>query len=622
MAAKYYLLYSVQVDGTSSAPSSTLQLYTDSYGTPEATGTIVGVWSGTGPGLTAIQVDGVYKANKTSWTETMSGGSPMDVEVSGAGTAAAKIVINYQGNEIVFDATALELSQSSQWPAYFEYNKNGVLCSEQSAGYTSSLSTATAVSADSIRLAGTLDPAADYYIFRWYAASDPNTILGSMRLTGTTAEVFPVTIVGLSPGTSYKFEIVSVGAKGESVSTAIAGTTSAAAQLSAPSITISATDNEAVKELTINDVTGAGSFVIEVAPGDDFTDEGVIELTATNDEGATVYLREWPESDGSIYSVRVKAIAGSVAYTDSNWSAEESVTINKNAEPETSDAVIPMYSNIALYAEPSATNHLVTLAKVEGMIDAALEDFDTVVTSIGGLDGDVTITQLYDAAVTDGKIIRHATSANPNVNNLSVIKSSSTDAQIATAKAVYWYVEKTRSALASSIGGHYHSYLYDASGSYVVAAPSLDADATIVVDTVLGDEFNSATTYQAGAVVVSEGSLYQNTSGETSAGNRDFQRKFSKVTLVDLIESAAANSAGAARYETEFYGADLDSNHQIVITHNLGKQFVVVQLVDITSGTGNLVVSGQVKLTSENSATVTLSSGVSGSAHFKVIVLG
>ena len=30
MAAKYYLLYSVQVDGNSGAPSSSLQLYTDS----------------------------------------------------------------------------------------------------------------------------------------------------------------------------------------------------------------------------------------------------------------------------------------------------------------------------------------------------------------------------------------------------------------------------------------------------------------------------------------------------------------------------------------------------------------------------------------------------------------
>ena len=56
MAAKYYLLYSVQADGNSGAPSSSLQLYTDSYGTPEATGTVLGVYSGAGPDLAAALV--------------------------------------------------------------------------------------------------------------------------------------------------------------------------------------------------------------------------------------------------------------------------------------------------------------------------------------------------------------------------------------------------------------------------------------------------------------------------------------------------------------------------------------------------------------------------------------
>ncbi|MBO7707071.1 MAG: hypothetical protein J6S42_00150, partial [Thermoguttaceae bacterium] len=155
MAAKYYLLYSVQVDGTSGAPSSSLQLYTDRYGTPEATGTGLGVWSGAGPGLVAALIDGVYRANKTSWTETMSGGSgPLDVEVSGAGTAAAVIRLTYGGRELAFDASALELAQSAAYPARFTYNPNGILAGELADGYSSSLASASAVAADGIRLTG------------------------------------------------------------------------------------------------------------------------------------------------------------------------------------------------------------------------------------------------------------------------------------------------------------------------------------------------------------------------------------------------------------------------------------------------------------------------------------
>ena len=623
MAKQKYVLYKVSV-GANGTPQSQLTLYEDSYGTPDATGTVLGSWTGAGPNLTAVLIDGVYRPNKTSWTETLSGNSgPLDVEVSGAGTGAAVIRLTYGGADLAFDASSLELAQSASYPAYFTYNQNEIIVSPLSGDYTSSLTSATALGPDSLRIVGVLDPAADRYVLRWRPTSDPSAEPTTSNLAGTTAEVFPVVIVGLAPSTSYTFDILSIGAHGESTSSAITGTTSAPTQLSAPAITVSSTESASVKQLVIGNVTGAGTFKIQIAPGSNFSDAGVIELTATNRSGATVLISEWPESSRSLYSIRVKSIAANANYADSSWSEDETVSVDTDAEPEADTAEIPLYSNIRLLAVPSDDNHLITVAKAEAMIDEALSDFETVVTSIGGLSGTVTITQLYNAAVTDGKIVQHSTTANPNVNNLSVITSSSTDSQIPSAKAVYHYVNNTKNSLNSLISSHYHTYLYTPDGSALLSAPGLEEDGTIVADVALADTFDSATTYQDGAVVSSEGFLYKNTSGGTSQGNRDFQRKWTKVTVAELVSgSSPAPTGGAARYETDFYGADLDANHQIVITHNLDQQFVVVQLVDISTGSGNPVIGAQTELTSANTATLTLSSALPAASHIKVIVLG
>ena len=50
---------------------------------------------------------------------------------------------------------------------------------------------------------------------------------------------------------------------------------------------------------------------------------------------------------------------------------------------------------------------------------------------------------------------------------------------------------------------------------------------------------------------------------------------------------------GSDRYETEFLGADLDADCAIEISHGLGEQYVFVQVIDLTEGSGNLVVAAQ-----------------------------
>ena len=616
MAAKYYLLYSVQVDGNSGAPSSSLQLYTDSYGTPEATGTVLGVWSGAGPNLAAALVDGVYKANKTSWTETMSGGGgPLDVEVSGAGTAAAAIRLTYGGRELAFDASALELAQSAAYPARFTYNQNGVLAGELADGYSSSLTSAAAAGADGMRLTGVLDPAADRYVLRWRAAAEPDSAAGTMNLAGTTAEVFPIEIYGLEPETAYSFELVSIGARGESVSAAVSGTTGSPVPLAAPQLQVLDTDSAGVKQAVLADVAGAAYFDLEIAPGGDFT--GPAEtVRVTNSGGARVFLRDWPESASGTYGVRARSVSGSAVYADSAWG--EAVSVEAGAgQPDLSDPEMTVYSNIAIRAVPSGPDHAATVSKVSEMISGAV---GTVVNSVGGCSGTVTMAQLAARAADENILVCHSSGSAPNVNNLSVITASSTDAQVPSARAVYHCVQNLRGTLTSLISGHYHSYLCTPDGGAVLAAPALGEDGTIVPDTALAGAFDSAATYPDGAVVSSEGYLYRNTSGGTSAGNRDFQRKWTKVTAAELIAEAAQSGGDAGgRYETAFYGADLDQNMSIVIGHNLGRRYVFVELIDL-SGAEPVAISARTAFLTENTLKLTFSEALPAAGEVKVLV--
>lgn len=101
MASQYYIQY------VTSENSSSLILYVDSYGTPEATGSVLGVWQGSGPGVEWSNGE----PNTRKWTEKLSGAfGETTVKVWNAGGNDALISVMYQDNEIFFDAASLSFN--------------------------------------------------------------------------------------------------------------------------------------------------------------------------------------------------------------------------------------------------------------------------------------------------------------------------------------------------------------------------------------------------------------------------------------------------------------------------------------------------------------------------------
>ena len=625
MASQLYAVYSVLVNPTTGAVSSLLNLYTDEYGTPAETGTLVRSYTGGGPNLLASLVDGTYKPNLTEWSEEMTdtgGGDPVTVNVTGAGTAAALVTFTLDGRLRCFPASVFVLARSAPYPDLYTFNADGEPAAESASGYSSAITAATALSAVAVEVSGRLDTGAESHVLRYRTGS--SGAWTEIPLAGTDSEVFPVRIYGLAPETAYTLEIVSAGPRGTSVSEPATVTTGAPAALAAPSFQVLAAESGGVKRVVIADLAGASSFEIETAAGGVWSGN-TERVLVSNRSGAEVFLRQWPESEGTAYAVRVRALAGSAAFTDSPWSEPQNVTVEAESgggdDAAESDAALTVYANIAIEAEPNAPNHVVTLSKASALISDAVAGIGTTVSSVAGYTGAVTIAQILAKAQTDRQLIVHSSAAAPNTGNQSVITSSATDNQLATARAVYYYVQNTRTSLNALISGHNHSYLYGADGASILAAPELEEDATIVPETVIAGLFDPSVTYQAGAVVTDAGYLYRNTSGGTSAGNRDFARKWEKVTVAELVALAAAASGGA-RYETEFYGADLDENYSIEIAHQLGVQFVSVEVIDITSGSGNPVTAAQVNLTSSSVCRLTFSAALPNNRRMKVVVRG
>ncbi|MBR5416154.1 MAG: hypothetical protein IK105_09495 [Thermoguttaceae bacterium] len=472
---------------------------------------------------------------------------------------------------------------------------------------------ATALGADRVSVEGTLDPAAESYALRWRTDAAPNDV-DQIALTGPAESVFPVVVTGLVPETTYRFEIVSAGARGESVSAAVSATTPAAPQLAVPTFEIFDADAAGVKRAEIADVAGAAYFELQIAAGDGFS--GAETLRVTNSGGARVFLRDWPESESGTYSVRVRAASGSNAYSDSAWSEAAAVEIGPGEGGDAESAAeMAVYSNLAIYAAPSAPYHAATVSKVSELISGAV---GAVVNTVGGLSGTVTCAQLASAAAEEGVLVVHSTGAAPNPNNTPVITASSTDAQVPSAKAVYYYVQNVRGRLAASLAEHQHTFLCAWGSERIVAAPALDEDGTIVPDAALAPAFDAGETYLPDAVVASEGYLYRNTSGTASTGNADFARKWTKTTAAELIARAAQSAGG--RYTADFFGADLDEERSIEITHNLGERYVSVELIDMTAGAGAPVIGALVSLTSDDALKLTFSEGLPAAGRYKAVV--
>ena len=72
-----------------------------------------------------------------------------------------------------------------------------------------------------------------------------------------------------------------------------------------------------------------------------------------------------------------------------------------------------------------------------------------------------------------------------------MITGSSTDAQVPSAKAVYYYVQNVRGRLAASLAEHQHTYLCAWGSERIVAAPAVDEDGTIVPDAALAPAFDA-----------------------------------------------------------------------------------------------------------------------------------
>jgi hypothetical protein len=616
MASQFYLVYSVLVDEVTGTPSSLLHLYTDENGTPLETGTLVKTFAGTGPGLSAVLVDGTYKPNKTAWTDEMSAaGESLAVNVTDAGSEHALIRFLHDGESLCFPVPEYRFAQSESYLAFFTYNREGAAAAATSLGYTSAITAVTPLGADALRVEGWLDAAASSHVLRRRMVGEPQTYVDT-PLFAEADDTFSVQIVALAPDSEYSFEIVSTGTRGSSTSPTVTGRTGVAAPLAVPTFAIENTENAAVKKVVIADVPAASAFDAQIAADGDF-DGAPLTLRVTNNGGAELYIRQWPESESDLYAIRVKSVSGVDGHTDSAWSDSQETSIG-GGSVTASGAEIPFYANIAVHAEPSAPEHAATLGKVNDLLAEAVDGFGTVVHSVAGYTGTVTVPQILVGAAEENLLVNHNSGPLGNLNDESMITAESLDNQLASAKAIYHYVQNVRAALSGQLGAHYHSYLYTDNGQTVLSTPALDDEATIVPDIALADPFDPAVTYEADAVVVLEGYLYRNTSGTSSTGNRDFTRKWTKTTASALM--AASTGSGSDRYETEFLGADLDADCAIEISHGLGEQYVFVQVIDLTEGSGNLVVAAQINLTDTSKLQLKFSESLPASSRFKVIV--
>lgn len=117
MALQYYLQYKVAQSGNSS-----LNFISDKYGTPNGTGTVLGSWTGNGPGIEWN--NGV--PNKRTWSEELTGNSNATVNVWNAGTNKALIGFNYEGTDYYFDATKYDFSPTG-FNTHNEYTMDSFL---------------------------------------------------------------------------------------------------------------------------------------------------------------------------------------------------------------------------------------------------------------------------------------------------------------------------------------------------------------------------------------------------------------------------------------------------------------------------------------------------------------
>lgn len=614
MAAQYYLMYSVSLGGQGEQVSS-LTLYSDENGTPESTGTKLLERTGVnGVNLKANLVNNRYQANKTGWTDTFAsaGGEEIEVEVRNAGTPNAVIRVPYNSETLVFDAGEFELVPSAESPAFYTFNGSETpLCAPVSAkSYAASLTGAESTDAVSIEVSGSADTAADRAVLKY--GTDP-ALTSSREITlPNTGTPFPVTVTGLTPSTTYYFKLVLTGPLGTAESAVVSAATPAPAQLDAPEIQISDTDYDSVKKVTIANVENAAFFDIEYDLSGGFDSEPKTARVA-NRGGAEFYARDL-EPGETVY-FRVKSAAGDPRYADSDWSQTEEAEIGEGEDIPAETAELRFRSNIYLDAEPTHEKHAVTVGKVHELLSEAVSGIGSVVHSIAGYSGTVTAAQFLAGAASESKLIAHGSQ---NINNIPQITENASDDQLATAKAIYHFVRNAETSLNQRLSAHSHTYLYAADGESVLASPNLDGEAAIVPDTALGSYFDADRVYQPGELVAEDGFLYQNTSGETARGNADFQYKFEKKSVAELLAESETGGNGT-RYETAFTGADLNESFEMDVTHGLGRRFVFVEVIETTDGTNYPVTAVQVNLTGENTLKLTFSGSVKPSDSFRVI---
>ena len=128
----YYITYALEGHSVTGNHSTTLKLYSDDNGTPLETGELLATYSGSNSG---VIVDAGGNALTRDWTDTLGNGgiqselgNPIDVRVTDAGTGAALISFDYEGETLRFDAGALVFGDEDETALQAVYGSAEAAC--------------------------------------------------------------------------------------------------------------------------------------------------------------------------------------------------------------------------------------------------------------------------------------------------------------------------------------------------------------------------------------------------------------------------------------------------------------------------------------------------------------
>ena len=128
----YYITYSLEGHSVTQNHTATLNLYSDDNGTPLTTGELLGTYTAAGQGV-IVDTDGTPLTR--DWAETLyvggaAPGAELEVSVTDAGTGVALIALEYDGETLYFDASALRFGSDDAEAHQFVYGSADTVLAE------------------------------------------------------------------------------------------------------------------------------------------------------------------------------------------------------------------------------------------------------------------------------------------------------------------------------------------------------------------------------------------------------------------------------------------------------------------------------------------------------------